>query len=81
MTDRRGSGRKHSAAVVDGTGRAFSRAMLRATGFEDADFRKPMLGVASTWSHVTSSNMYIGGREAERGIEDAGGKAIPYSPT
>jgi dihydroxy-acid dehydratase len=55
--------------------------MLRATGFEDADFRKPMLGVASTWSHVTPSNMYIDGREAERGIEDAGGKAIPYSPT
>lgn len=74
------SGRRYSAAVVDGRGRTFSRAMLRATGFEDADFSKPMLGVASTWSRVTPCNMHIDelAREAERGIEHAGGKPVPF---
>jgi dihydroxy-acid dehydratase len=54
--------------------------MLRATGFEDADFRRPLLGVASTWSRVTPCNMHIDGlaREAERGIEESGGKAVPF---
>jgi dihydroxy-acid dehydratase len=54
--------------------------MLRATGFEDADFGKPILGVASTWSRVTPCNMHIDGlaREAERGIEEAGAKPVPF---
>ena len=42
--------RQHSSIVVDGADRAPSRAMLRAVGFTDADFQKPVVGVASTWS-------------------------------
>ena len=45
--------RQHSSIVVDGADRAPSRAMLRAVGFTDADFQKPVVGVASTWSMVT----------------------------
>ncbi len=76
----RHTSRRHSSSVVDGRGRTFSRAMLRATGFEDADFGRPLLGVASTWSRVTPCNMHIDGlaEEAARGIEDAGGKAVPF---
>ena len=37
--------RQHSAIVVDGPDRAPSRAMLRAVGFTDADFAKPVVGV------------------------------------
>jgi dihydroxy-acid dehydratase len=33
--------------------------MLRAVGFEDEDFNKPQVGVASTWSMVTPCNMHI----------------------
>ena len=33
--------------------------MLRAVGFTDEDFKKPMIGVASTWSEVTPCNMHI----------------------
>ncbi len=84
MTDERDtardSGRRYSAAVVDGAGRTFSRAMLRATGFEDADFSRPILGVASTWSRVTPCNLHIDelAREAGRGIDESGGKAIAF---
>jgi dihydroxy-acid dehydratase len=76
----RATPRSHSSRVVDGAARTFSRAMLRATGFEDDDFRKPILGVASTWSRVTPCNMHIDGlaNEAVRGIDSCGGKAIPF---
>ncbi len=52
--------RRHSAPVVDGPGKAASRAMLRAVGFNDDDFQKPQVGIASTWSMVTPCNSHIG---------------------
>ena len=51
--------RQYSSLVVDGVEQAPSRAMLRAVGFTDADFRKPQIGIASTWSMVTPCNMHI----------------------
>ena len=45
--------RNFSAQVVSGVERAPSRSMLRAVGFGDDDFRKPQIGIASTWSMVT----------------------------
>ncbi len=45
--------RKYSGRIVDGIQQAPSRAMLRAVGFEDADFKKSQIGIASTWSMVT----------------------------
>ena len=54
--------------------------MLRAVGFADADFEKPMVGVASTWSMVTPCNMHIDqlARDAAEGADKAGGKAIIF---
>ncbi|MDO8522395.1 MAG: dihydroxy-acid dehydratase [bacterium] len=48
-----------SSVMTEGDGRAPNRAMLRATGFTDADFKKPIIGIASTWSEVTPCNMHI----------------------
>jgi len=45
--------RPYSRLVVDGVKQTPSRAMLRAVGFLDADFEKPQVGVASTWSNDT----------------------------
>ena len=42
--------RAWSRQVVDGVKQAPSRAMLRAVGFEDEDFAKPQIGIASTWA-------------------------------
>ena len=39
--------------------RRYSRAMLRAVGFTDEDFKKPQVGIASTWSRVTPCNSHI----------------------
>ncbi len=73
--------RPFSAAVLDGPQRAPSRAMLYPVGFKAADFAKPVVGIASTWSMVTPCNMHIDqlAREAEAGANAAGGKAIVFN--
>jgi len=73
--------RPHSAVVLDGPDRAPSRSMLYAVGFKKEDFRKPLIGIASTWSMVTPFNAHIDqlAREAEMGANRAGGKAIIFN--
>jgi dihydroxy-acid dehydratase len=73
--------RKYSSQVVDGAEHAPSRAMLRAVGFDDADFKKPQIGIASTWSMVTPCNMHINklAEEVNRGVDAASGKGIIYN--
>ena len=75
------SQRPHSSLVVDGPERAPSRAMLYAVGFKKDDFQKPLVGIASTWSMVTPCNMHIDklALEAEKGANEAGGKAIIFN--
>ena len=73
--------RPHSSIMLDGPDRAPSRAMLYPTGFNTKDFKKPIIGVASTWSNVTPCNMHIDelANEAEKGANKAGGKAIIFN--
>src|ERR1700741_2198962 len=73
--------REFSAPVVDGPERAFSRGMLYAVGFKKEDFKKPIIGVASTWSEVTPCNVHIDklAREVVQGVEGAGGKSITFN--
>ncbi len=74
------SPRAHSAVVLDGPERAPSRSMLYAVGFKKEDFAKPLVGIASTWSMVTPCNAHIDqlAREAETGVNAAGGKALIF---
>jgi dihydroxy-acid dehydratase len=73
--------RPHSSIVLDGANRAPSRAMLYAVGFKEEDFKKPIVGIASTWSMVTPCNAHIDqlAREAEAGANRAGAKAIIFN--
>lgn len=48
--------RSRSRALLEGTDRAGARAMLRAFGLTDEDFRKPQIGVGATWNKVTPCN-------------------------
>src|SRR3954453_5387385 len=76
-----GSLRPHSGIVLDGPERPPSRAMLYPVGFKPEDFKKPLVGIASTWSMVTPCNMHIDklALEAEKGANEAGGKAIVFN--
>jgi dihydroxy-acid dehydratase len=73
--------RRFSRLVVDGVKQTPSRAMLRAVGFLDADFEKPQVGIASTWSNLTPCNMHIDelARLAADGADAAGAKAITFN--
>src|ERR1700688_4346535 len=73
--------RHFSRVVVEGVKQTPSRAMLRAVGFADADFDKPQVGIASTWSNLTPCNMHIGelASLAAGAVEAAGAKAITFS--
>ena len=73
--------RQYSSQVVDGVERAASRAMLRPVGFSDADFRKPQVGIASTWSNVTPCNMHIDklAQAACEGADKAKGKGVIFN--
>ena len=73
--------RKHSSIVVDGVEQAPSRSMLRAVGFDDDDFKKPQVGICSTWSMVTPCNMHIDklAEHVNKATDTAGGKGIIYN--
>ena len=73
--------RKYSSVIVDGVAQAPSRAMLHAVGFEDEDFNKTQIGIASTWSMVTPCNMHINklAEDAGEGVDGAGGKSVIFN--
>ena len=73
--------RQYSSQIVDGIGKSASRAMLRAVGFTDEDFKKPQVGIASTWSNLTPCNMHINrlAEESAAGADEAGGKSLIFN--
>ena len=74
MSDNRTDNRR-SRAITEGVQRSPNRAMLRAVGFQDSDFTKPIVGVASAHSTITPCNMGIAplAIRAEAGIRTANG--------
>ncbi|MFI5169391.1 MAG: dihydroxy-acid dehydratase, partial [Vicinamibacterales bacterium] len=50
---------RRSEAITAGDRRAPNRSMLRAVGFGDADFQKPIVGVANAYSNLTPCNAGI----------------------
>src|SRR3984885_4039460 len=57
-----------SLTTTGGSGRAPNRAMLRAVGFTDEDFGRPIVGVASLFSEITPCNAHLD-RLARKGCE------------
>ena len=66
--------------ITDGVSRTPNRAMLRAVGFQDEDFSKPIVGVASAWSNLTPCNMHIDklARRADQGVRHAEGVPLTF---
>lgn len=64
-----------SYVITEGITRAPNRSMLRAVGFRDQDFSKPICGVASAYSTITpcNSGIRILEQAAINGIYEAGG--------
>jgi len=59
-----------SRITTGGVERAPNRAMLRAVGFEDGDFDKPIIGVANGYSTITPCNLSLG-KLADAAVREA----------
>jgi dihydroxy-acid dehydratase len=73
-----------SSRITQGINRTPNRAMLRAVGFMDEDFKKPIVGICSTYSDITPCNMHIHGlaEKARGGADGNGGVGLIFgAPT
>ncbi|KGG15165.1 MULTISPECIES: dihydroxy-acid dehydratase [unclassified Prochlorococcus] len=63
-----------SSAITQGVQRSPNRAMLRAVGFNDGDFNKPIIGLANGYSTITPCNIGLNelAKKAEKAIKDGG---------
>src|SRR2546421_4481365 len=70
-----------SRALVDGANRAGARAMLRACGLQDDDFKKPLIGVANTWIDIGPCNYHLRelAQHVKEGIRAAGGTPVEFN--
>jgi dihydroxy-acid dehydratase len=70
----------HSHIVTDGIERAPARGMLRAVGMGDDDWRKPQIGVASSWNEITPCNMSLDrlAKAAKQGVHEADGYPLEF---
>lgn len=71
----------HSDAIKTGPARAPARAMLRATGLDDAAIAKPLVAVIHTWSDVSPCNITLRdlAQDARRGILAGGGTPVEFN--
>nr|WP_321292375.1 dihydroxy-acid dehydratase [uncultured Trichococcus sp.] len=67
--------------VYDGVVKSPNRAMLRATGMHDEDFKKPMVGVISTWAENTPCNIHLNDLAAiaKNGIKKQHGWPVQFT--
>jgi dihydroxy-acid dehydratase len=70
----------HSKIVTDGVERAGARGMLRAVGMGDDDWRKPQIGVASSWNEITPCNLSLDrlAKAAKVGVREADGFPMEF---
>ena len=70
-----------SDQIKTGPDRAPARAMLRATGLNDADISKPLVAVVHTWSNVSPCNLNLRelAEQAAAGIRAAGGTPVEFN--
>jgi len=78
--DRPAHRKPHSYIVTDGIERAAARGMLRAVGMGDDDWRKPQIGVASSWNEITPCNLSLSrlAKAAKQGVFDADGYPLEF---
>src|SRR6516225_8782784 len=72
--------KQRSGTITDGPERAGARAMLKAIGFTDEDLKRPIIGVANTWTETMPCNYHLR-RLAERvkeGVRAAGATPMEF---
>src|SRR5437588_185871 len=73
---------KHRSSIItDGQERAGARAMLKAIGFTDEDLKRPIIGVANTWTETMPCNYHLRrlAVKVKEGIRAAGGTPMEFN--
>ena len=72
---------RRSAAITQGPSRAPARAMLKAVGFTDDDLRRPIIGIANTWTEIGPCNFHLRSlaKEVKEGVRNAGGTPMEFN--
>src|SRR5438552_8103116 len=73
---------KHrSSTITDGRERAGARAMLKGIGFTDEDLKRPIIGVANTWTETMPCNFHLRrlAVKVKEGIRAAGGTPMEFN--
>jgi dihydroxy-acid dehydratase len=67
--------------MIDGPDRAGARSMMRAVGYKDEDFRRPLIGVVHSWIEIMPCN--FNHRQlaewVKEGIREAGGTPVEFN--
>jgi dihydroxy-acid dehydratase len=81
MSDNGNSLKHRSAALTDGPSRAPARSYFKAIGFTDADLRKPLVGVANTWTEIGPCNYHLRrlAQHVKEGVRAAGGTPMEFN--
>lgn len=81
MATKPGDLKPRSKDVTEGIERAPHRAMLRAVGMKEEDFKKPQIGIASSWNEITPCNMSLRrlAEKAKEGVFAAGGFPMTFN--
>jgi dihydroxy-acid dehydratase len=70
-----------SRTLVEGPDRAGARSMLKAIGLTDDDLKKPLIGIANTWTEIGPCNFHLRrlAMEVRKGILAAGGTPLEFN--
>ena len=81
MTTNTSNGHLRSDVMKSGPDRAPARAMLYATGLDEADIRKPLVAVVHTWSNVSPCNLNLRdlAQAVAEGVRAAGATPIEFN--
>src|SRR5690348_9332586 len=73
--------KRNSAAITEGPSRSPARAMFKAVGFTDEDLKRPIIGIANTWTEIGPCNYHLRELAAavKRGVRQAGGTPMEFN--
>lgn len=73
--------KRPSQVILEGPDRAPARAMFKAMGFNDEDLRKPIIGIANTWTETTPCNFHLRrlSEKVKAGVRAAGGTPMEFN--
>ncbi len=73
--------RHRSRILLDGPERSPARSYLKAVGFTDEDLKKPIIGVANTWTETMTCNFHLRDLavRVKEGVRSAGGTPMEFN--